>query len=206
MELRDRWSCLCARLGTTEAADTSFDALCRSYSTPPRAYHNLDHVAHCLEELEEVRHLAHSPDAVESAIWFHDAIYDPRAKDNELRSAHLAQATLRGMGVAVSLCETTQDLILVTKHDTPPVTTDQRIVVDVDLSILGQTRERFDAYERQIRQEYDWVPEAQYRDGRARVLRSFLSRARIFHLTPFADRYEALARENLRRSLALLEG
>ncbi|WP_214429302.1 hypothetical protein, partial [Escherichia coli] len=36
------------------------------------------------------------PEAVEAAIWFHDAIYDSRAKDNEAQSAVLAAEKLDG--------------------------------------------------------------------------------------------------------------
>jgi len=53
-----------------------------------------------------------------------------------------------------------------------------------------------------VRKEYAWVPEPDYRSGRAAVLRSFLDRPRIFSTRAFAERYEAHARSNIQRALA----
>ena len=79
-----------------------------------------------------------------------------------------------------------------------------QLVVDVDLSILGAPDARFAEYERQIRQEYAWVPPDAFRERRARVLGSFLGRPALYGTAHFATRLEARARENLRRSLARL--
>ncbi len=67
------------------------------YADPQRAYHTLDHITDCLRHFDAVRHLAAWPAAVELAIWFHDAIYDPQRGDNETRSAELAEVTLRAL-------------------------------------------------------------------------------------------------------------
>ena len=73
--------------------------------------------------------------------------------------------------------------------------------MDVDLWILGADSPRFDEYERQIRQEYAWVPEQTFRQRRAAILREFLARPAIYSTSLFSQRYEAQARANLRRSL-----
>jgi predicted metal-dependent HD superfamily phosphohydrolase len=49
-----------------------------------------------------------------------------------------------------------RDLILATRHDVSPPGGDAALLVDVDLAILGSPAERFDEYERQVRQEYSW--------------------------------------------------
>lgn len=79
-------------------------------------------------------------------------------------------------------------------------------MTDIDLAILGAPQARFDEYEDQIRREYAWVPEADFRAGRARILESFLARPRIFQTRHFNARLEESARENMARSLARLGG
>ena len=53
------------------------------YGSPGRHYHTFGHVWSCLLELDRVRSLCGSPLALELAVWFHDAVYDPQAGDNE---------------------------------------------------------------------------------------------------------------------------
>jgi predicted metal-dependent HD superfamily phosphohydrolase len=86
-----------------------------------------------------------------------------------------------------------------------PHSIDAQIVVDVDLSILGSARERFDEYEAQIREEYASVPAAAFRAGRLAVLREFVARPTIFNTRRFIETLEAAARVNLERSIARLD-
>ena len=65
-----------------------WDLLARHYREPHRFYHNLDHIVHCLGELDAARAELEEFDATEMAIWFHDVIYHYGAKDNETLSAH----------------------------------------------------------------------------------------------------------------------
>jgi len=67
-------------------------------------------------------------------------------------------------------------------------------VVDVDLSILGQSEKRFSEYEQQIRQEYAWVPQAVFASKRAEILGRFLARPGIFATEWFRTKYEQQAR------------
>jgi predicted metal-dependent HD superfamily phosphohydrolase len=177
-------------------ADRSlFDALIRCYSEPHRRYHTLQHLEECFAAFDEIRDLARAPEEVELAIWFHDAIYDPRREDNEQRSADWARETV---GDAVA------DLVMTTRHDAPPTTIDARVLVDADLWILGAPQERFDEYEAQVREEYGWVAAPIYRRKRREILESFLARASVYNTERFIARYEARARANLARSLARL--
>ena len=173
------------------------------YAEPHRAYHDLGHVLDCLGHAAEVRgRLAH-PGSVELALWFHDAVYDPRAHDNEARSAELASRLLASDASEEDLAHV-RDLVLATRHPSRPAAHDARYVVDVDLAILGAPPAAFEAYERAIRQEYRWVPEPIYRRERARVLRSLLALQPLYLTAPFAARFEEAARANLRAALARL--
>ncbi len=178
----------------------AFDAIVSAYTTPPRAYHNLDHIEVCLTEFEMVKALAAAPIAIELAIWFHDVIYNPQAHDNEERSADFATEKLAGLGVADSLIHEVRHLILATKHNAE-VTGDAALLTDIDLAILGKPDDEFDRYDAAIRQEYSWVPDDLYRVGRSRVLQGFLNRPSIYQTEFFGNRYEVQARINLQRAI-----
>lgn len=199
-----RWTVLWARLGAAGDGTATFDLLAAAYGEPARAYHTAVHINDCLRELDHHRELAERPDEVEAAIWFHDAVYVPGAADNEARSARLAVAELTSAGASSELAHRIGELILATRHSEVPNAPDARLLCDIDLAILGRDLPAFDAYERQIRQEYAWIPATLYRKGRARVLQDFLGRQSIYQTPAFNTRYEAVARQNLNRALTSL--
>jgi predicted metal-dependent HD superfamily phosphohydrolase len=206
-KLNERFKLLWTHRGANTPQEETFSLLHRSYSEAFRTYHNVTHLCHCLEELDTARHLAIHPAAVEIALWFHDAVYEPLAKDNEARSAAWAEEELRKRGAPQDIIHRVKNLILATKHDQPPTEPDAQLIVDIDLAILGQPAERFDAYEAQIRQEYAMVPEVAFRQGRAAILEMFLNRPTIYYTDFFQQKYEGAARANLQRSLyRLLSG
>ncbi len=198
-----RWCDLCDRMRWGMAGQAAYEVITRKYATPPRAYHNLKHVAHCLAELDRLQ-AGPSFDAIEIALWFHDAIYDSQAKDNEKRSAALAVRMLSDFGAPASLPSEVRDLILATRHDAPPSTPASAIIVDVDLAILGQSPAIYDRYEAAIREEYAWVDDDTFARGRRKILQSFLDREFIYTTQEMRHRYEASARKNLTRALQTL--
>jgi predicted metal-dependent HD superfamily phosphohydrolase len=176
------------------------------YAEPARAYHTQQHLRECFEHLDGASALAERLAEVQVALWFHDAIYDTRAQDNEARSAQWAREALDGAGVASEVGLRVHALVMATRHAAEPEGADATLLVDVDLSILGAPDARFAEYERQIRREYEWVPEPAYRGARAKVLRSFLDRPAIYGTPWFASRLEERARTNLARSIRELGG
>lgn len=171
------------------------------YQDPIRHYHNLNHIRHCLTEFDAARRHSEHPDALETAIWFHDAVYDPARNDNEQRSADLARDTLRACGADAAFADEVADLIMVTLHDRPPRTRDGQLLADIDLSGLGQPPAAFDRDGDAIRQEYAHVPQAQFDPSRANLLRRFLDRPHVYYTPFFRDHYENQARENLLRAV-----
>ncbi len=169
-QLRNKWEAFWRRTGAEGDPEPPYANLVARYAEPHRAYHNLTHIEHCLNEFEAARSLAPHPNAIEMAIWFHDVVYDPKAKDNEERSAEMAVAVAKAARVPAAFARRLSELILATKHVQPPDNPDAALLVDVDLSILGQPPERFDEYERQIRQEYDWVEAKAFAAGRSAIL------------------------------------
>ena len=184
------------------------DALLRlraAYDEPHRAYHTAAHVGACLRLLDdaEVKAGAVHLSEVEAALWFHDAVYDTRARDNEERSAQMAEETLGAAGVAADVVARIAAHVRATKAHEPD-SADGQLVIDVDLSILGEAPEVFARFEEEIRREYAWVEEPAYVAGRAAVLRGFAERPFIYGTPLFRARYEARARANLAASLEKL--
>lgn len=202
----ERWSHLWRAATNAVPPEEYFAFLVALYSEPHRCYHNARHIADCLGELDQVRQLAAEPLAVELAIWFHDAVYDPRAADNEDRSAELAKDWLSKSGAKTALADSVGRLILATKSHDASGHGDAPLLVDLDLSILGQPSERFWEYERQIRAEYSWVAADVFAAKRAAILQNFLARARIYQTEFYFQRLETQARDNLRASVEKLRG
>jgi predicted metal-dependent HD superfamily phosphohydrolase len=199
-----RWLGLWSRLGAQGSGISIFTHLANAYAEPSRAYHTAEHILDCLTQLDRHRDVAVKPDEVEAALWFHDAVYLPAATDNEERSARLAQTALLACAVSLEIARRIAEMILATRHLTVSRETDAQLVCDIDLSILGREPEVYQEFERRIRREYSWVPEASYRSARSEVLAGFLRRHSIYQTSQFRDLYELPARKNLERALAQL--
>jgi predicted metal-dependent HD superfamily phosphohydrolase len=201
---RARWQSMWKQLGAAGADEELFHWLVECYSEPHRKYHTLQHLNECLAHFERVNSLAEQPDEVELALWFHDAIYDTKRKDNEQRSAAWARASVVTAGLSEEQANRIYQLIIATMHNAIPAGRDAEVLVDIDLAILGSDTTRFDEYEAQVRAEYAWVPESLYRAARTQVLEGFLKRERIYSTEFYHSAYETRARENIARSLARL--
>jgi predicted metal-dependent HD superfamily phosphohydrolase len=189
-----------------------FKLLIAAYTQPNRHYHNLDHIHHLLTIIErfdrknspQLERLQ-DPSSVILAAWFHDFVYDPQAVDNEVQSAKAATELLANLNLCLDL-DRIEQLILATQgHQIDPDDADLCMFLDADLAILGADRLRYATYMRSIRREYDWVDEASYRNGRSRVLASFLQRDRLYYTDLLFDELEAIARMNLQREISLLK-
>ena len=76
---------------------------------------------------------------------------------------------------------------------------EERLFLDCDMSILGADKERFIEYEEQIEKEYTHVyPKLLYRMGRKRFRSTILNAERIFFSDLFHEKYDKVARQNLR--------
>jgi predicted metal-dependent HD superfamily phosphohydrolase len=118
------------------------------YAEPHRRYHTWTHILACLEARQQITEAA-LPE-VDLALLFHDAIYDPLANDNEVRSARLLVEEGRRAWIDERLLQRAQVLVAATKHGGPSVaeTEEACIVADADLSILGSEWATFAEYER----------------------------------------------------------
>jgi predicted metal-dependent HD superfamily phosphohydrolase len=206
VNLKARWRALWPSLAVAAPPGSIFQSLVAAYTQPERAYHNLDHVRDCLAQLDGSRSLAEHALEVELGLWFHDVVYDTHTSDNEAQSAAWALTVLQNADVEPPVAARVSHLILATRHQAAPAGRDAALIVDIDLSILGRKPAEFDRYEANIRREYQWVPEPDFCEARARILETFLRRDRLYQTAAFQARYEAQARANLGRSIKKLRG
>lgn len=208
-DLEQRWH---VALGAFAVVDpqvsmTRWLALAEDYQQPGRPYHNLVHIAALMRLLDAHADHLDQPDVVALAVFYHDAVYDPRRSDNEACSAARAYRELAQFGIPAAVGARVSFLIAMTRHGTagtPHGDNDLDYFLDFDLSVLGATPPVYDAYAAAIRQEYAHVPEPDFRAGRARVLGTFLASERIYRVAQLKDRWEAPARANIARELAAL--
>jgi predicted metal-dependent HD superfamily phosphohydrolase len=184
----------------------------RAYEAPDRFYHDLRHIEALLRLAQEHAAAIADPDAVEAAIWFHDAIYDTRRNNNEERSAELAIARLIGSAAEDRIAHIAAMIRATAGHRLPDfadsaagATRDCALFLDFDLAILGSAPAAFAAYEQEVRLEYGWVPEPLWIAGRRQVLAGFLARPTIYATPQFRASHEAAARRNLAAAIARLD-
>jgi predicted metal-dependent HD superfamily phosphohydrolase len=191
-------------VGTAGPA-AAYVVLAAHYGESWRRYHTAEHLDVCLRHFDSARQRMDEPDAVEMALWYHDAVYDIRGKDNEERSAQLFLQTVEG-AADQGFCRRVYELIMVTQHMDPPEQGDARYVVDIDLSSFGQPWDAFMIDCRKVRAELTHLSDAEFDDLQAEFLRKLQNRPNFYASEFFRDRYEARARANIDRRLKLLDG
>lgn len=176
------------------------------YAEPHRHYHTLEHVVACIETLDSTMAQSESiaEPEIELALWFHDIVYNPLAKNNEEESADLLLDVGRGLHLPEKTLLIAADIIVYTKHAMPVSNkpASYQYAIDADLSILGESESIFDKYEADVRKEYELVPDSVFWPTRCRILQGFLDKP-IYNTREFKAAYEEKARANLARSIAL---
>ena len=200
------WDAAWSLLGRPAPAGLQAE-LMSAWSEPHRHYHDQRHLRECLALWTRWRDHSARAGEVGIALWFHDAIYDPRDGSNELNSAAWAARSLTRVGADSDTAQRVHDLVMATQHDAPAAleaSSDARLLIDIDLSILGSPAERFERYDQDVRKEYAWVPGLRYQEARAQVLQSFLDRPRLYFGEHAVELLEAQARINLAAALSRL--
>ncbi len=173
-----------------------FDQLTLAYAEPARAYHTAQHIDECLHLLDRVASQLQSPDDVELAIWMHDVVYDPQAKDNEAQSAQWALQWFAELPLPRR--DLLRQRIAATQHHAPmPHDSDGQALLDIDLAILASTPVRFAQYSAQVRHEYSFVEPDVYAIKRAEFLQHMAQRPQLYFHSALAAQLEPGARRNL---------
>jgi predicted metal-dependent HD superfamily phosphohydrolase len=214
-DLRSRWlrTLLAARGSEAGEAGAAGEAglgayaenLLARWAEPQRRYHTTDHLVAVLDRVDELEQYADDPALVRLAAWFHDAVYLPDRSENEERSARLAERALPEAGVGErATAEVARLVRLTVTHDPAADDRNGQVLCDADLAVLAADPQAYAAYAAAVRDEYAFVPEEAFRDGRAAVLRQLLGLPRLFR-TPYGQReWEQRARHNLTVELELL--
>ncbi|MBE8477109.1 HD domain-containing protein [Streptomyces justiciae] len=208
-DLRSRWlrALLAARADDSCAISPHryADDLLRRWQEPQRRYHTVEHLAAVLDRIDVLEEYADDPNAVRLAAWFHDAVYLPERSTNEERSARLAERALPEAGVpSATTAEVARLVRLTVTHDPADDDRDGQVLCDADLAILAAPPSAYAAYTAAVREEYHFVPNEAFREGRSAVLRQLLDLPRLFRTPYGAAEWEATARYNLAAELEML--
>ena len=143
-------------------------------------------------------------DTILFTLYYHDIIYNSLKSDNEEQSAELAEKRMNQISVPVGTIELCKQQILATKSHMVSPNSDTNYFTDADLSILGQGRETYSQYCKNIRKEFSIYPDFIYNPGRKKVVSHFLTMDRIYKTDYFYIQLEAEARKNLANELTNL--
>jgi predicted metal-dependent HD superfamily phosphohydrolase len=178
------------------------EALLARWDEPHRRYHDRRHLAEVLTALGD-----DAPAAVVLAAYWHDAVYDPTAADNEERSAALADDALHALDLGDDVVAEVVRLVLLTAgHDPAPDDAHGALLCDADLAVLAAGPDRYAEYAAGVRQEYAHYDDDAFRSGRAALLRDLVGRAALFTTPAGRSRWEAAARRNVEGELRGLAG
>ncbi len=201
VELRSTW-----RQVAGNRHDHLLDGVFARHREPHRRYHTLTHLMWVLRHIslllaagEPTTDLA----AVQLAALWHDTVYDPRASDNEARSALLARSAAVDLGWSLPRQELVERLVIATAGHRP-TDADEAILVDADLAILGASAQEYSAYVTGVRYEFAHVSDDAWRSGRTAVLHGFIARPHLFTTVTMRTEREARARANIAAELASL--
>ncbi|MBU2663173.1 metal-dependent phosphohydrolase [Actinoplanes bogorensis] len=178
--------------------------LLQRWSEPQRQYHTVSHLQAVLDVVDQFGQLAPHPERVRLAAWMHDAVYDPRALGdaNERDSAEFAEGLLSTLGVPDGNAREVARLVSLTAgHATEEDDPDGELLCDADLAVLAGDDDAYGKYTAAIRREYAHVPEADFRAGRAQVLKALLELPSIYRLEPLREQWEERARRNIAKEL-----
>ncbi|WP_040159046.1 DUF4031 domain-containing protein [Nigerium massiliense] len=177
--------------------------LLERWSEPHRHYHDVRHLAFLLDALEE---LGCDDEVIHLAGWFHDAVYQGLPGSDEEASAVLAEKRLGGVLDDEAVREVARLVRLTAGHE--PDAGDERgaLLCDADLAILGSPGGRYSIYARDVRLDFESVPDREFARGRRQVLAGLLGRERLFRTDLGRELWEERARHNVTAELAFLDG
>ncbi|WP_281450916.1 DUF4031 domain-containing protein [Paenarthrobacter nitroguajacolicus] len=168
-----------------------------------RKYHSRTHLLAVLEALDILTEPALPARSVALAAWFHDAVYEGVAGQDEEESAVLAEDRLTAAGLApADVAEVARLVRLTSTHRPEPGDHAGALLCDADLSVLGGDEQSYARYLAAVREDYAHVGDADFAKGRAAVVRQLLDLDPLFHSERAKGLWLDAARRNLAAELA----
>ncbi len=203
--LKNSFTAILSRYGLSHSTIKNlWQEIAQRHGEAHRHYHNLSHLIHLMDLLQEVKQDLAKPNAVYLALFYHDVVYEPQLQDNEEQSARLAKERLSKTKVPHAIVNVCVEAILATKKHAAHTNKDINYLTDADLGILGSEWPEYLTYTKKIRQEYQAYDDDTYRKGRKKVLEHFLEIPRIYKSEYFYQKLEHHSKENLEKELLLL--
>jgi len=188
---------------TMPGHDALFLELLDRWAEPHRRYHGCTHLLSVLESLDLLTEPADPPRTVLLAAWFHDAVYEGVAGQDEEESALLAENRLTSAGLApADVAEVARLVRLTSTHKPEPGDHAGALLCDADLSVLGGDEQSYARYLAAVREDYAHVSDADFAKGRAAVVRHLLDLDPLFHSERARGLWLDAARRNLAAELA----
>ncbi len=191
------------------------------YTQPHRTYHNINHINDCLTELENIPREVitdYERQIIETAIWYHDAVYNPYSKRNEMNSAELYTQHRTSPKEAMSNWTTIVcDAILATANHTITQAADMsyyidnvlslttQVMLDIDLAGFGKSWKINQMYADNIRKEYYLTEELEFYTGRLAFLNTINKRESLYYTDYFKKKYHKQSKKNLEQEIILTE-
>ena len=198
----NKWMEMMNHFGFSKHED-EYEMILKAYSQSHLKYHNVKHINDCLQKCA-LQEETNNNKELHFAFWYHDVVYKPLKKDNELKSADLATKFLKGEGASQELIERIKNLIMATLHHQNPKNQEEAFMMDIDISILGSRKDIYLEYTNQIREEYKMVPWFMYKKKRKEILTMFLKKEKLYFTEFFRSKYEEQARINIEEEIRSL--
>ncbi|MGA7882612.1 MAG: hypothetical protein WCD63_17245 [Terrimicrobiaceae bacterium] len=189
------------------------------YSDTRRAYHSWTHIADLLQKLDDLSYLATRRPIIATAIFWHDAVHLTQNADGSQRSNHENVKDSTELFQRYTLLEhpdadAVHDMIIATadhieaKAKTeyyPGFSDDLDFFLDLDLSSLGASWEKFVDNFTKIQFEFSWVPEPIFLSSQIETLGNFARNDdRLYRRMETRSKWAASAKSNLTRFLTEL--
>lgn len=179
-----------------------------AYNESHRHYHNWNHIEFMLHKMDDLIKLVSQPNVVRNAIFWHDKIYNTKQPDtiNVIQSAesflyHTSSNYSSFKYATLSMILGSADHInaVPTIDYYPGFKQDFNLFLDLDLSSLGDTYEKFSENSLNIRKEFSWVSDKDFKIENLKIMNKFMNASPLYKLKETRDIWGDNAYNNLIR-------